>query len=65
MEEFLNAELSILTTQEIAELKTCVPKLAEAIQNAANQQIRWNEKLQAEDSAPQCSGPLCPEYFQL
>ena len=34
---------SILTTQETEKLKTRAPKLAEAIQNAANQQIRWNE----------------------
>ena len=43
--------LSTLTAPEIAELKICVPKLAETIQHEANQQIRWNEKLQAEEFA--------------
>ena len=55
--------LSILTTQEIAELKTCVPKLAEAIQNAANQQIRWNEKLQAEEFARMVQDPHSRSVF--
>ena len=55
--------LSVLTTQEIAELKTCVPKLAEAIQNTANKKIRWNEKLRAEEFARMVQDPHSRAVF--
>ena len=55
--------LSTLTAPEIAELKICVPKLAETIQHEANQQIRWNEKLQAEEFARMVRDPRSRAVF--
>ncbi|MGK0180348.1 MAG: RHH-type proline utilization regulon transcriptional repressor/proline dehydrogenase, partial [Nitrospinales bacterium] len=47
----MNSSFSTLTTQEIDKLKTSVPELAEEIQNEANKEIRWNEKIRAEEFA--------------
>jgi len=55
--------LSILTTEEIAELKICAPKLAETIQHESNQQIKWNEKLQAKEFARMVQDPHSRAVF--
>ncbi len=55
--------LSTLTTSEIAELKISVPQLAETIQHEANQQIRWNEKLQAEEFTRMVQDPRSRAVF--
>ena len=57
--------LSTLTTQEIEKLKTCVPKLAEGIQNTANQKIRWDERLRAEEYAGMVQDPHSRVVFMV
>ncbi|MBT5985912.1 MAG: hypothetical protein HOG74_04860, partial [Nitrospina sp.] len=57
--------LSTLTTQEIEELKTCVPKLAEGIQNTANHKIRWDERLRAEEYARMVQDPHSRVVFMV
>ena len=47
----MNNSFSAFSTQEIDKLKTRVPKLAVEIQNEANKEIRWDEKIRAEEFA--------------
>ena len=49
--------LSVLTAQEIRELRASVPKLAEKLQNTANKQIRWNEKIRSNECARMVQDP--------
>jgi RHH-type transcriptional regulator, proline utilization regulon repressor / proline dehydrogenase / delta 1-pyrroline-5-carboxylate dehydrogenase len=47
----MNSSFSAFSTQEIDNLNTNVTKLAEEIQNEANKEIRWDEKIRAEEFA--------------
>ncbi len=54
---------TILTTEEIKELKQSVPQLAEEIQNEANQQLRQVEKNQAEEFSRMVQDPRSRAVF--
>jgi RHH-type transcriptional regulator, proline utilization regulon repressor / proline dehydrogenase / delta 1-pyrroline-5-carboxylate dehydrogenase len=52
-----------LTSSEIKELRHSAPKIAEEIQNLANQQITWAEKLQAAEFARMVKDPYSRAVF--